>query len=528
MAFESLSEVYTFAIKDFPPEWLPLTYLYDPDLPLYPIQYFHVLDPSLADGERPGERDRIFGFIHHINLTGAELSITIVTNKDLSKTSNKHFFSAAEVAVRNRLGLGNPVRLTDLDSCLQFKLLQANDLVRELWYTVIDSSFGKALPFGQIWDPVLGLARFVASWNSEGGRKGELIQTHSFAADFGVKIQPGNNVYADFYLLPTFEELRDITNPLNIFPKFAELVIAADLFTREYCSTTAVNKHNFSSFNLSKVGAGKKLKTSVIMAIIDQAPAIFQKALFNNYSVFDRGPQRSIIFLMMLHDLRHSFWDPLRLTPNECGELYTRLKSTYQTPKVIQLYAQQCFACEGVLPIDNWVKTFLRWPFEFRASKSINYYNELFECSDRLGKLERLIWISAQARKVHSSVCADILWCIRYGAPKEDNTIFLRGANPLSCKICSSHIRKVCPSYKNIAGQLVSFNNINLKQTQAQFNVITSMKENTTLDQDIESCDGHGTKDVYSTKDRSDGYKKFPVPKHDGSNLEVQDFIALY
>ncbi len=77
----------------------------------------------------------------------------------------------AEVAVRNRLGLGNPVRLTDLESCLQFKLLQANDLVRELWYTVIDSSFGKALPFGQIWDPVLGLARFVASWNSEGGQR---------------------------------------------------------------------------------------------------------------------------------------------------------------------------------------------------------------------------------------------------------------------------------------------------------------------------------------------------------------------
>ena len=54
MAFESLSHHYQFNIQNFPSEWLPLTYLYDPDLPLFPIQYFHILDPNLRKGDRPG------------------------------------------------------------------------------------------------------------------------------------------------------------------------------------------------------------------------------------------------------------------------------------------------------------------------------------------------------------------------------------------------------------------------------------------------------------------------------------------
>ncbi len=149
MPFESLSERYEFVIDNFPEEWLPLTYLYDPDLPLFPLQYFHVLDPSLEVGERPGERDRAFGFVaHHINLAGTTLTVTVALNKDLTKPQHSHFIAPVEIEVRNRLGLGDPIRFSQLQGQLVGRLANANDLVKELWYQVIDRQFGKALPFG--------------------------------------------------------------------------------------------------------------------------------------------------------------------------------------------------------------------------------------------------------------------------------------------------------------------------------------------------------------------------------------------
>ena len=77
--------------------------------------------------------------------------------------------------------------LTDLKGCLTGILSGSNRLVEELWIKVVDQAFGKKLPFGALWDPTFGLIRFIASFYSSGGRKGELIQTHSFLKDFGVR-----------------------------------------------------------------------------------------------------------------------------------------------------------------------------------------------------------------------------------------------------------------------------------------------------------------------------------------------------
>jgi hypothetical protein len=381
VAFESLAQYHEFTISDFPPEWLPLTYLYDPDLPLFPIQYVHILDPKLAVGNRPSERDRLFGFIHHVNLDGTNLKVAVVINKDLNSPQFSHYKDALEAEVKARLGLENPVTRADITNALTGVLAPANNLVKELWYQVIEGSFGKALPFGRMWDPVMGLVRFAASWNSEGGRKGELIQTHGFASEFGVTIQTGSGIHVDFFLLPTFAELADTTNPLSYFPTFSALTQAADEFVGKYCETIPVGNHSFSRFELSKVGAGTKLKTEVVLTMVEKASAGYRKALFENYSAFNRGPARSIIFLMMLHDLRHRRWNPSAFTSAEAGMLYTDLGGSYQTPKVIELYAQQCFGNQVVLPIDNWVKTFLRWPFNFIPSKKKAYYSDLFACS---------------------------------------------------------------------------------------------------------------------------------------------------
>lgn len=522
MSFESLSESYEFTITDFPSEWLPLTYLYDPDLPLFPLQYFHLLDPDLQFPSRPRHTDRVFGFIHHLNLSDQGLTIALVTNKNLEAVKNNKYRILVEDEVRSRLGLGDPIRLADINGMLKGELSDSNSVLAELWYQVIDGSFGKSLPFGRMWDGVFGLARFIASWNSGGGRKGELIQTHYFVAAFGEKIATGQEVHADFYLLPTFEELCDQKNPLSIFPKYAALVSAADAFVGKFCEIRELEGGaHFSAFQMAKTGAGAKLKTeSVIKIINSNFSGIQREALFENYNAFNRGPQRSVISLQMHHDLRRHLWEPKSLTPRICGSMYPDMKGSYQTPKVIQLYAQQCFGIECVLPIDNWVSTFVSWPLAFDSSGR-GYYRRLFECCDAWGKVERLIWMASQARKVHSSVAAEILWCVRYGGPDKQ----MRGANPLSCKICESHIRATCPAYDKIENSPVSFNST---RPDNGFLLITSEHNNSSPSQRFVRCEGDGIEDEYSPKDRPHKFLSYPSPPHAGGVLSVQEFIKKY
>ena len=338
MSFESLSETFEIKIENFPEKWLPLIYLYDPDLPLFPVMYFHALDPNLPTGQRPSETDRVFGFIQRLNWLDGNLNLTLALSKDLHKERNQYFIPAVEKEIKDRLGFFNQVVLSDVENAFNGNLSEANNLLKELWFKIVDPSFGKSLPFGGLFDKVFGLIRFIASWNS-GGRKGELIQTHCFAADFGEKIQTGGDVHVDFYLLPTFKEFTDASNPLTQFPKFSALIDAADDFVTRYCETLSIDCFKFSKFNLSKVNAGNKLKTEVVTKIMNNASSRLRDPLYKNYSAFNRGPQRSIISLMMLHDLRKKYWNPDDFTKESCAKLYDSLKGTYQTPKVIHLYA---------------------------------------------------------------------------------------------------------------------------------------------------------------------------------------------
>lgn len=519
MPFESLSARTEIAVPDFPSEWLPLTYLYDPDLPLFPILYFHALDPALAADERPTFKDRVYGFIQYLNLTTTGAVVGVVLNKDLTRPENTKYNAVVERLVRERLGLNERITLPDLKNGLGGPLAPANGVVQELWHQIVAPAFGNALPFGKCWDGVLGLVRFIASWNSDGGRKGELIQTHYFCGAFGERIATGNMINVDFYLLPTFEELQDETNPLNIFPRFGNLARAAATFGMKYCEDVEIDDHKFSAFKLLKAGVGPKLNTESVIALINKETEPSRTALFENYNAFNRGPQRSIISLVMLRDLRRKGWSPETLTPSVCAKMYFRLKNTYQTPKVIQLYSQQCFGSKSALPIDIWVKTFFEWPLGFRLSNESSY-STLFSSSDALGKLERLIWVAAQGRKVHSSACAEILWCIRYGGPEKE----MRGANPLACKICQPQIRSVCPAFAAVAGMSVVFNQA---LPASGFAIDTSGKNNSAPNQRFVRVVGNGIYDEYSPRDRPGGFLAYPQ-SHKSGTLTVTDFINTY
>ena len=205
----------------------------------------------------------------------------------------------------------------------------------------------------------MGLTRFVASFYSPGGRKGELIQTHYYAVNLGEQIQASGGIPTDFHLLPTFFELTDQTNPLNLFPRFRSLRDAVLRFHRTNSSLVPVAGMSLSRFNRIHGGT---LNTAEVFEILNQMPQLEREAATECFNAFDKGPLRTVIYFLILSDLMACRLSPVTLTSDQCGRLYSELRGTYQSPKTMQIYAQQAHGNPRAMPIDTWVETFLRWP----------------------------------------------------------------------------------------------------------------------------------------------------------------------
>ena len=195
---------------------------------------------------------------------------------------------------------------------------------------------------------------------------------------------------------------------------------------------------------------------------------------------------------------------------------------SFQSPKVIHLYAQQCFGNISAMPVDNWMETFFQWPLNvYPVGRGILKWHTVFQNSASLGKVERLLWVVAQARKVHSSACNDAVWCIKYSTDKP------RGANPLACNICLDSIRSCCPAYAQIRHKNVSFNT-----GGSDFEITTSSGNNTTPNQRFIKCSGmsiyNNVTDEFSPVDNPNGFAPFPSANHNGSVITVEEFVQRY
>jgi hypothetical protein len=381
------------------------------------------------------------------------------------------------------------------------------------------------LPFGRLWDEVLGLTRFVASWNSPGGRKGELIQTHYFASKYGERIQNGGGIPdMDFYLLPTIDELSDPTNPLNIFPNYSSLVTVSNLFQQNNCTLIRVGNINLSKFTNSQ---GGMLNSEKIHNLLNEAyiPHNLRSSATECFNTFDKGPHRTVIFFLMLSDIRNGRLNPNTLSNTTLGSMYVSLANSYQSPKVIHIYAQQSFGNGAAMPIDIWMETFFQWPLNLYKNYGKKTRNEdVLSSSSNLGRVERLLWVSAQARKVHSSACNDAIWCTKYASNRKP-----RGANPLACRICLTSIRDVCPAYADIKQKQIVFNG---PTTNLQFRINTSSMNNTTRNQKFSSCSGESIysqiDDDFSAVDNPNGFAPYPSQNHNGAPITVEEFIETY
>jgi hypothetical protein len=522
MAFESLSFKYNFELDDFPERWLPLIHLYDPDLPSFPVYYFHAVPDDL--GHRPNYTERVFGFIEKLNILDAgKVDIHIVVNKNLDHSSNSLYKILAEREVKERLGISDPVTLTDINNCFSSPYNSANQILQEIWHRVVANVYDNKLPFGRLWDEVIGLSRFVASWYSDKGRKGELIQTHYFCSKFGEKIQMGGGINnLDFYLLPTIQELVDGSNPLNLFPAYKDLFDASETFRASNCSLINVGTLQLLKFN--RPTSVPKLNTAFIQYVFGGFPTSQRTAAIECFNSFNKGPQRTVIFLMMLNDLRNGRIKPKLISSSDLGSIYDSMAKSYQSPKVIHIYAQQSFGHINAVPIDIWIETFLEYPLNVAKllPKKINRFQTLFSHTSKFGKVERLLWIAAQARKVHSSACNDALWCI-----KKASNGNARGANPFACKTCI--LKPTCPSYADIKTREVLFN---APYTGNQFVITTSEGNNTTPNQTFISCRGQSLYgeilDDFTPYDVPTGFTSFPNSSISSTPITVENFINSY
>jgi len=527
MPFESLAYRFNFTVEDLPSRWLPLIHLYDPDLPLFPIFYFHAISQDFINGNRPSETQRIYGYVEKINFLGGDMAdISIVSNKNLELELNANYRGLAISEVRERIGLNNPVTRADVANGFREPFIYANNVLTELWERVISRAYGNRLPFGKLWDEVFGLARFVASYRS-GGRKGELIQTHYFIKKFGERIQSAGEIpQLDYYLVPTYNELSDPDNPLTIFPNFRDLVDIARRFQENYCQDLQVGDLTFPRFINPFPG---QLNKNGILNILNSIhiPLNLRPLATEVFNAFNKGPQRTVIFFLTLNNIRTGSLLPDQISNEQLGSLYEELGGSYQSAKVIHIYLQQCHGNESAMPFDIWMETIFMWPLKIYSIEGIDSeLSFIFRNSNNLGKVERLLWVAAQARKVHSAACDDAIWCIKKASGDGG-----RGANPLSCNICLPAIRNVCPAYAEIRDDLIEFNVIE-KQDDTRFVITTSSHNNITHNQSFLSCNGlsiyEDIIDDFSPADVPAGFNPFPAANHDGSRITVQEFIDVY
>jgi hypothetical protein len=522
MPFETLSYTAIISLNDFPKRWYPLVHLYDPDLPLFPLYYFHRTKPGLI---RPSQRDRVFGYVESISLTKSGADIKILCNKDFCDDLNKDYLVLVENEVKERFGLVNPVNFEDIIGFFPPPLDYANKIIEELWYKIVSPAFDNKLPFGRLFDEVFGLARLVASFNPPGGRKSELIQTHYFLSRFGEKISSsGDNQQVDFFLLPSVEELLDLSNPLSSFPKYQKLVDFACRFNKLFCEQVSIGNQSVSKF---KNPSGGQLNTKKLNGLFNNPniPINLKSTAYECFNTFDKGPLRTVIFLLMLDDLRNNRIDYRSGAGIELGSIYDSMKGFYQSPKVIHIYAQQAFGETGAMPVDTWIQTLMQWPLRIFPEHGGTKLSFLFQNSQNLGKLERLLWVTAQARKVHSSICDNALWCTKYASNKKP-----RGANPLACKICNLTIRNVCPAYNRIKSKTIVFNKKSYRRDQ--FLIATSSNNNNDLGQSFISCIGesiyHNIYDDFSPSDNPGEYSPFSGLTTLNGTMTVEDFINKY
>lgn len=444
----SIEHETVISLESIPLQWISLVDLYNTSLPQFPLKYVHVIH----NGER------IFGFPFSYDLSrGSKGSVTwkfkFLSNVPL--TGSKRECVKAEL--RHRLGAENPVVRGDIEGCCP-ENDSKRSLLLEIWDAFVTPMYGGSLPFGRFYDGVYSFARCAAAFIPQSGRKSESQMLYDFIRHYGEKVsivKPWD--FLEFFLLPTYDELlkRDLDN----FPTYKILQNSIDKFAARYFTRRFITQRlslrtvgpritDLDGHDLLSPNGMRDLTTF----LVDKGTFTIEEKREFDFLIdaFNRLATRALGFIGLScnakpeNDFRT--WSGLRFKQFYVRAEKERTVGIY--PKIWGMILQQGFGNPEVIPIDVWIESFYRVPLQIDSKE------RFLESFAGIGKLERMIWVTVQARKTNMYSIFDWLWCLKYGTGKTtkeitgSNTRRLRLANPLSCLHCP--LKKSCLAYSEI------------------------------------------------------------------------------
>jgi hypothetical protein len=419
-------------LKDMPLQWISRFETFYPDLAQYPITYINLLTKN-------GER--VYGFIVSFSFDISseklcDVEVSIVTNKNIDK--NKKLKELVKNEVAERIGLTGKINLKNLVSyCNGNK--EYENFFKEIWKS-LSSIFGDEIPYGKFYEEIYSMVRFVSAWQPKTGRQSEMRMLYNFLSIFGERIEiKGKWNFLEFFLLPTYQDVKN--NNLDLFPKFKMLHQAMEKIWKIYFT------QNFKLGDMEVHSMERSWPQDKDTFIAKITRPLFKEKKINAeekqaidrlVDAFNRHSWRAAFYIwsvMSIKDKDYYTWDK---------DFFTKFYlekglGVGISPKVIACFLQQGFRNEEIIPIDTWIESF------YKLALGIETKEEFFKSFSKMGKIERIIWLSSQAKKTNIRTFFDTLWCIRYGDTGNNE---LRGANPIACYECK--FRNSCPSFNKI------------------------------------------------------------------------------
>lgn len=400
-------------ISNIPLQWIPKIEIYYPDLPQFPIMYIHT---QLGNGERLFAFPVSVSFDIKDDCCDAEFSV--LCNRDDEESREK-----IQSEIKERIGLSDKVTKDVAIACCNGNK-EYETFIEDLWHYV-SMSYGDSIPYGQFFEEIYSIARFVSAWQPKTGRQSEMRMLYNFMSAFGEEVAvPENWQHLECYLTPN---LWDVQN--NQFDEFFEFKILDSAirktYEHEYTNTVIIDSVSFKAMP-------KAWKQNKDDFINDVSLRLYNEGVLceaERYSLerlvdaFNRHAWRAAYYIGSYISIEHDYnsWSK---------EFFLKVYETGlkgYSEKVMACFLQQGFKNKEIIPIDTWIETF------YEYSLGINERKKFYDSFSELGRLERLIWLASQANKTNMKNFFDLLWCQRYGTIGNGR---LRGINPIACSEC--------------------------------------------------------------------------------------------